>query len=281
MGIKKVASTTILLVIFSAGPLLAKPAVVDVPRWFSSIEEASLAAQESNRPMMLDFWADWCAACKVMDADVYRSDVFLGVASQFVFVKLDFDKKNAIARKYGVVNLPTLVFTDSYGGALFRYEGYIGAKPLAELIRALPSDVTPFNKLDRILAEDKNNFEALQAMGENLRAAGLYLTSNDYYARALQRNEAKGDPSTRERILTDMGLNLVEVKDGKRAVELYEKCLKEFPSSANQPEWTLNLGRAYVIEQKKDKARQVLENFLREHLNGKEAEQAKSLLSSL
>ena len=94
-------------------------------------------------------------------------------------------------------------------------------------------------KLDRILAEDKNNFEALRAMGESLRAAGLYLTSNDYYARALQRNEAKGDPSIRERILTDMGLNLIEVKDGKRAVELYEKCLKEFPSSPNEPEWTL------------------------------------------
>jgi hypothetical protein len=43
----------------------------------------------------------------------------------------------------------------------------------------------------------------------------------------------------------------------------------------------LNLVRAYAIEQRKDKARQVLESFLREHPNSKEAEQAKSLLSSL
>ncbi|PYR97271.1 MAG: hypothetical protein DMG12_24445 [Acidobacteria bacterium] len=41
--------------------------------------------------------------------------------------------------------------------------------------------------------------------------------------------------------MTDMGLNSLEVKDGKQAADTFEKCLKEFPNSRHRPEWTLNL----------------------------------------
>src|SRR3954469_4723526 len=163
--------------------LMYSPAAVraESVHWFSNIEQASSLARESNKPMMIDFWADWCAACKVMEQEVYSTADFAEAALRFVPVRIDFDNKPAIARKYSVNALPTIVFTDSYGAELFRYSGFMDPKPLSDLLRSLPADVTRLNQLNRTLARDKKNFDALSSMGHELRAAELYLASNDFY----------------------------------------------------------------------------------------------------
>lgn len=218
-------------------------------RWYTSVEEASTAAREANRPLMIDFWADWCVACKVMEKDVYPTDEFARAAESFVLVRIDADRKPDLSRKYKVTALPTLVFTDSYGSELFRYFGFMDLKPIAELLQSLPHDMTDFNRLSKVLAADRNNFDALEGMGRSLRAAGLYRASNDYYLKAVQRPEARADPSAREAILTEMGANYLELKEGKRAAGVFERCLKEFPASARRSEWTSNLARARTVTQ--------------------------------
>jgi thioredoxin-related protein len=248
--------------------------------WYANIERASSIAQETNKPMVLDFQADWCAACKVMEKDVYVDGRVIDAARGFVPVRIDFDRNPAIAHKYNVTALPTLVFTDSYGDELVRWHGFIDARPLAEVMRSLPADVSEFNQLSRLLAKEKNNADALETMGNKLRAAGLFVTSNDYYGKTLQRPEAKADAVRREGIMNQMALNSLDVKDGAKAAETLEKCLKEFPNSRQRTGWTLNLGRAYAFADKKDKAKKILETFAREH-PGAEAEQARLVLASL
>ena len=221
-------------------------------RWYGSIEEASTEARQVNKPMMLDFWAEWCAPCKVMEAEVYTNGDVVQAAKPFFSVRINSDNKPVEARKYRITALPTLVFTDSYGNELFRYIGSMNAKPLTELLQALPHDVTEFNRLSQVLARDKNNFEALEGMGTNLRAAGLFRASNDYYGRALQRSEAKTNPTKKQSILSDIGANYLDVKEGKHAANVFDKCLKEFPTSPRKQEWVLNLMQARAMTGQKD-----------------------------
>ena len=216
-------------------------------RWYSTVEEASAEALKTNKPILIDFWAGWCEPCRTMEKEVYSDSAFTSAADQYLLVRIDFDKKTALSRKYNVAALPTILFTDSYGNELYRNRGFIAAKRLAEVMRALPADVTEYNNLNKILSQDKNNFDVLRTMGKNLRAAGLFLPSNDYYERALQRTEAKTNLAAREAIMSDMALNSLEVRDGKRAAEMFQRLLKEFPGSPRKADWTENLSRARAL----------------------------------
>ncbi len=231
-----------------AGLIVAAPASAEV-RWFKTIEEGTAAAKEFNKPLLVDFWADWCAACNVMEKDVYPTAEFAAAAAPFVLVRVDADHRTDLAKKYNIGALPMLIVTDSYGGEIFRHSGFLDVRPFSALLKSLPHDVSVFNGLTRVLAINKDNFEALVEMGRTLRAASLYRTSNDYYARALQRREAKADRVKREVILANMGANYLEVKEGKRAAAVFQRCLKEFPASASRVQWTSDLAKARALEE--------------------------------
>ena len=256
----------------------------EVPlHWYSTVEEASSHAIPDNRPMIIDFWAAWCHPCDAMEKEVYSTAEFRQAAQKFLPVKIDYDRKLALARKYDVDGLPTIVFADSYGKELFRYQGYVGAAPLLALVQALPGNVTEFNRLNRILARDKNDFEALNEMGRRLHEAGFFRSSSDYYAKAAQEPAARSDPERREAIFNEIASNFLEVKDGKLAAEWFEDCLKKFPNSPRKGEWTLNLARAYAFGEKKDKqkARKILQTLIQADPTAPQSENARRLLSSL
>jgi thioredoxin-like negative regulator of GroEL len=224
-------------------------AVADV-RWHASVDEAARVAVPANRPIMIDFVADWCAACKVMEKDVYETADFERAAEPFVLVRVDADHRTDLSLKYKIATLPSVLFTDSQGNELFRATGFIDLKPMMELLASLPHDVSEFNRLGATLARDRNNFAALREMGGRLQAASLYRTSIDYYSRALQLNDAKPDAAAREEILHAMGVSYLEVKEGKRAVDTFNRCLREFTSSPRRAEWTQKLTQAKGLPQR-------------------------------
>ena len=257
------------LLVLWAAHAMAAPGV-----WRASIEEASAEARAANKPLLVDFRADWCAPCKVMERDVYTSAFFAAVAPRLVPVQIDFDKQRGLARKYRVEALPTIVFTDSYGTELFHFSGYIGPKTMEGLLAALPSDIGEFNRLGRVLAADPHNVEALGAMGHDLREAGLFLTSNEYYARAM----ARADRTAREAMLDETGRNYLDLKQAREAAAVFEKCLKEFPSSGRTEGWTIALAQAWAAQEKPERARKVLDTYLAVHADAPDVAAARAAL---
>jgi YHS domain-containing protein/thiol-disulfide isomerase/thioredoxin len=76
--------------------------------WQPSFEEAKLLAAQSNRLILVHFWAPSCKECKKLDKDVFsQATVQQSINARFVPVKLNTDEYPTTAKLYGVDRLPT------------------------------------------------------------------------------------------------------------------------------------------------------------------------------
>jgi thioredoxin-like negative regulator of GroEL len=249
-------------------------------RWTRNLKQASELAQAANRPMLIDFWADWCAPCKVMDAEVYTNPALSEAFGQrVVAVRINFDMQPEIARKYNVQTIPHLVFTNSYGTELLRRRGLMDAKDLTAVVNALPADLSELNRLDRALQRNRNDFESLLAMGRHLRAEGFFESSSAFYSRAMKQPEAGRNPGKREFILRELGRDYLALKDARRAAQAFEKCLKDFPNSGDRPNLLLNLAESYILLEEKAKARKALDLLIADYPGSDAARKAQAVVA--
>jgi thiol:disulfide interchange protein DsbD len=100
--------------------------------------------QEKNRPLLIDFYADWCAACSELDRKTFRDKKVVEKATEFVMVKVDCtspdNKCTALTEKFRVSGLPTVVFINSKGEEIhgLRAVGFLGpAEMLGKMEEAL------------------------------------------------------------------------------------------------------------------------------------------------
>ncbi|MGQ9463234.1 MAG: thioredoxin [Candidatus Fervidibacter sp.] len=89
---------------------------------------------KSEVPVMVDFWAPWCAPCLMIAPIVERlAERYEG---QLKVVKLNVDENQEYAIRYRVMSIPTLLFFKD-GQAVDRIIGAVGEQAIAQKIEAL------------------------------------------------------------------------------------------------------------------------------------------------
>ncbi|GAB6165267.1 hypothetical protein JCM19992_12670 [Thermostilla marina] len=120
------------------GLMCASVVQADVVHWQPTLDAAKRVAAQTNRPVLIHFWAEWCGPCRQMERTVFsRQDVAAAIESQFVPVKINQDEFPYTAQQFKVSGIPCDVVITPQGQVLRKMTGAVSAEVYLQRINQI------------------------------------------------------------------------------------------------------------------------------------------------
>jgi len=173
---------------------------------------SSLVLERSRQvPVVVDFWAEWCAPCKMLMPVLTRLAEEYGGA--FVLAKVNTDEQQSLAAQYGVRSLPTVKIYKN-GGVV---DEFMGAQPesavRAILDRHIERESDRLREQAMIMLEQGNSSKALELLEAAARSDPENPRVKIDLARTLMRRR---EPEKAEIVLDDLRGEARESSEVKR-----------------------------------------------------------------
>lgn len=114
-----------------AGVAFAIPPKAEAGVQWEKYDAKKIAARANGKPVVIDFYADWCLPCKELDHKTFTDANVISELDRFVRVKADLTAPDAdftkeLTKRYAIVGVPTILFLDASGNevAEARLTGY-------------------------------------------------------------------------------------------------------------------------------------------------------------
>jgi len=165
------------------GLLLSASARADTP---PSLEDALANASQSRKPLVIEFFADWCKPCSYFDREVLpRADVAAALRNvEFVRYDIDASPGSEIADKLNVSGVPTFMVLDASGRVMTRRSGLSPTNPhrwfidlLAHAGRATHST----EELEAAVTAQPNDVSAHLRLAQHYRAIGRIKDASEQF----------------------------------------------------------------------------------------------------
>ncbi len=110
-----------------------------------TLEAALAKAGETDKMVVIDFFATWCGPCKVMDKETWpHKDVVAWVEKNAILIKVDVDIEEAVAKEFNITAMPTVVFLKADKSEISRFvDAYSATQFVSFGNKVLSGDAPP------------------------------------------------------------------------------------------------------------------------------------------
>lgn len=237
---------------------------------------ADVIEQSRSRPVLVDFWATWCAPCRQLTPLLEK--LVRAARGRLALVKIDIDRNREIAAQLRIQSVPTVyAFVD--GRPVDAFQGALPESQLRQFldgILALAGDAG--GEVEQVLAEARERLEA----GEAKAALALYEAVNeadpespDALGGIILCHLALGNPARARACLAEVPGHLLDkpaIEKARAALELAEDRAgnadigaleKRLAANPEDHEARFSLAKALVAQGRKDEAAEALLHIIR------------------
>src|SRR5262249_46973459 len=252
-------------------------------RWGRQFDEALKRAKAGGKPVLVDFWADWCGWCHRLDKTTYVDPAVVERLESFVPVKVNTEgtrKEAEVAMHYDVSSLPTLVFVTPSGRQIARVNGFQGPGTFPRTLDKAGEEARKVMGWEDAIDRNPKDAGALSSLGVHLFDQEFYEESRDLLYRA---TAVDADRPLETRRRSRLLLAMIQNYDKKfaDAEPLLKEALGLRPPPDDEAKLLFVLSRTYLGSGRQPEARKTLQTLLRDHPQSPIAQKARDTLASL
>ncbi len=184
--------------------------------WKKDAQAAQAEAKRSGKLIFIDFYADWCGPCKMLDKETWPDP---GVAKEmraYVPLKLDTDRGGQkMAQDMRVSSIPTLMVLDAELNEVARVASFLPAQNAAAFLKEVAADYSRLTKMRPTAL--RGSRPGLRELAELESRLGPAPQAHRTFALAYARGEADAAMSEK---MVQAALRYFEGGDGKSGVSI-------------------------------------------------------------
>jgi len=217
-------------------------------------------SKKTGKPIMVDFYTDWCGWCKVLDDSTYQNPRVGEFSRNFINFKVNAEKGEGIelAKRFRIRGYPTILFLDSTGKEIDRIIGFRPPEPFLERLKEILAGVNTFGDIHRRYQADSNDVEIAYKWAKKLEDRELIEEARIVYERVL-----KLDPGNERGYAPNVHWSLGDIARRKGDLQSYRQHLQtiiqNYPGYQNIHWAYMNLATSYFGERNYKRGVEILE----------------------
>ncbi|RMH71522.1 MAG: outer membrane protein assembly factor BamD [Gemmatimonadetes bacterium] len=274
-----VSSSLVLIILFTGSGRHAEAEIA----WLDTYEDALIAAETLNRPIMIDFYTNWCGWCKRLDQTTYRNVEVLALADDFVCAKVNAEGVNFdrnILKKYNITGYPAVLFLDEEGLVIGEVRGYKPAKPF---LTDMEKSLSRYNELQAAKAAIRKNPKDVQSaytLGRTYLMSGQADKAKKYYQVVIDEDPANQSNHVPD-VLLELGMIHGQTKEYQQALSYFSQFTEQYTMHERRPEALYFTGVTFYMMQNIEMAKKSFQMLVDEYPSSPLSEKAKQMLVKL